>query len=133
MDVDFDGIVFDRQALEDFYFNSTTANTPTSELRQRTLTVSAELDIFEEDQDDITNESDADDEASTLLAVSNTRPFYVDHHLQTAITREAELVNKLKKFREKWALLLLILTFVKSWYHWGLHSLANDKTVIRVF
>ena len=100
MDVDFDGIVFDRQALEDFYFNSTTANATTSELRQRTSTVSAELDILEEDQDDIATESD-DDEASTLLAVSNTRPFYVDHHLQTAITREAELVNRLKKFREK--------------------------------
>ena len=50
MDVDFDEIVFDRQALEDFYFNSTTADTTTSELRQRTSTVSAELDILDEDQ-----------------------------------------------------------------------------------
>ena len=99
--MDFDGIVYDRQALEEFYFSCTTANTTTSELRQRTLTVSAELDHLIADQDDIATESEDDDEASTLLAVSNTRPFYVDHHLQTAITREAELVNRLKKFREK--------------------------------
>ena len=84
------------------YFSfTTTANTRTSELRQRTLTVSAELDHLNEDQDDISTESEDDDEASTLLAVSNTRPFYVDHHLQTAITREAELVNRFKIFREK--------------------------------
>ena len=101
MDVDFDGVAFDRQALEQFYFNSTTANALTSELRQRTLTVSAELDHLNEDQDDISTESDDDDEASTLLAVSNTRPFYVDHYCQTAITKEAELVNRFKKFREK--------------------------------
>ena len=101
--MDFDGIVFDRQALEDFYFNSTTANTTTSDLRQRTSTVSPELDLPDigEVDDDISTESEDDDEASTLLAVSNTRPFYVDHHLQTAITREAQLVNRLKKFREK--------------------------------
>ena len=100
-DMDFDRIVFDRQALEEFYFSSTTANTTTSKLRQRTSTVPVELDHLNEDQDDISTESEDDDEASTLLAVSNTRPFYVDHHLQTAITREAELVNRLKKFREK--------------------------------
>ena len=100
--MDFDGIVYDRQALKEFYFSSTTtANTTASKLRQRTSTVSAKLDHLIADQDDIATESDDDDEASTLLAVSSTRPFYVDHHLQTAITREAELVNRLKKFREK--------------------------------
>ena len=94
--MDFDGIIYDRKAQKEFYFSSTTtANTTASKLHQRTLTVSAELDHFG------STESEDDDEASTLLAVSNTRPFYVDHHLQTAITREAELVNRLKKFREK--------------------------------
>ena len=63
--------------------------------------MSAELDHLNEDRGDIATESEDDDEASTLLAVSNTRPFYLDHHLQTAITREAELVNRLKKFIEK--------------------------------
>ena len=69
--MDFDGIVYDRQALEEFYFSSTTANTTTYEIRQRTLKVSAKLDHLNGDQDDISTESD-DDEASTLLAVSNT-------------------------------------------------------------
>ena len=67
--MDFDGIVYDRQALEEFYFSSTTANTTTSKLRQRTSKVSAELDHLMSDQDDIATESEDDDEASTLLAV----------------------------------------------------------------
>ena len=54
---------------------------------------SSEKDEFEED---------TDSEEARLLSVSNTRPFYLDHHLQTAIQKEALIANKFKRFRDQW-------------------------------
>ena len=98
-------LLVDKAALEAYYFSESNTTKGQEFIRQRTAsTVRQETETSKEnssEKDEFEEDTDISEEAR-LLSVSNTRPFYLDHHLQTAIQKEALVANKFRRFRDEW-------------------------------
>ena len=97
-------LLVDKAALEAYYFSESSSTKGQEFIRQRKAsTVRQETDSCKEnssEKDEFEEDTDTSEEAR-LLSVSNTRPFYLDHHLQTAIQKEALVTNKFRRFRDE--------------------------------
>ena len=83
---DFDDLIFDKEAWKEFYFGGKDL-------------CSKRLPKINEDGDLSETSTDSSEVDIAPILAANTRPFYIDHHLQTAVAEEEKQLQKLNRLR----------------------------------